>query len=135
MQRSRRGLSLKCSREVLIPKEKDAANISQYCPRPPLNPEEKVFLSVIVKRIPTDLTAVGIMGFSGCLDHCSMAKPEKEDLHRIILDLHNAFGSLPHELLWATFSFSHIPKTITALVPGFEVLLLTPEFTYSWQGL
>lgn len=40
---------------VLIPKEKDAANISQYRPRAPLSPEEKVFFSVIAERIPTDL--------------------------------------------------------------------------------
>lgn len=118
-QRSRRGLSLKCGRGVWIPQEKDAANISQNCPRPPRNPEEKVFFSVTVKGIPTDLTEVGLMDSSGGLDHSSMAKPEKKDLHMIFLVLNNAFGSIPHELLWAAFSFFYIPKTITALVESF----------------
>lgn len=81
-QRSRRGLSLKCGRGVWIPQEKDAANISQNRPRPPRNPEEKVFFSVTVKGIPTDLTEVGLMDSSGGLDHSSMAKPEKKDLHK-----------------------------------------------------
>lgn len=55
----------------------------------------------------------------------------------IFLDLNNAFGFIPHDLLWAAFSCSQIPKTIAALVESydqdFEFCSSTPEFTYSWH--
>jgi len=33
-----------------------------------------------------------------------------------ILDLANAYGSVPHELLWAAFDFFRIPMSITPIL-------------------
>lgn len=138
---------------VLIPKEKDAADINQFRPICLLNVEGKIFFSVIAQRLSTYLernkyvdTSVqkaGIPGSSGCLEHTSMiwqqiqeAKKAKRDLHVTFLDLANAFGSVPHNLLWESFKFFHVPPSITTLVKSyFEDLQLcfsTPDFTTSW---
>lgn len=139
---------------VLIPKEKDATDISQFRPICLLNVEGKIFFSVIAQRLSTYLeknkyvdTSVqkaGIPGFSGCLEHTSMiwhqiqaAKKDKRDLHVIFLDLANAFGSVPHNLLWESFNFFHIPSSITTLVKAYfedlQLCFTTSDFTTSWQ--
>ncbi|KAJ8412701.1 hypothetical protein AAFF_G00116520 [Aldrovandia affinis] len=108
-------------------------DISQIRPICLLNVEGKLFFSIVARRLSTCLernkyvdTSVqkaGIPGFSGCLEHTSMiwhqiqaAKKDKRDLHIIFLDLANAFGSVPHELLWESFNFFHVPEPITTLV-------------------
>ncbi|KAL6484312.1 hypothetical protein MHYP_G00063570 [Metynnis hypsauchen] len=96
--------------------------------------------------VNTSVQKAGISGFSGCLEHASLiwhqiqaAKLEKRELHAIFLDLANAFGSVPHELLWTAFRFFNIPDTITTLVKAYfqdlQLCFSTPEFTTSWQHL
>ncbi|KAE8284702.1 hypothetical protein D5F01_LYC16135 [Larimichthys crocea] len=141
---------------ILIPKEKDATNISQFHPIALLNVEGKIFLGVIAQRmaeylhrneyVDTSVQKAGISGFSGCLEHASMiwhqiqmAKLEKRNLHAIFLDLANAFGSVPHELLWTALKFFNVPDTITTLVMDYfqdlQFCFTMPEFTTSWQHL
>jgi hypothetical protein len=121
---------------VLIPKEKDAVNISQFRPISLLNVEGKIFFSVIAQRmaeylqrnayVEKSVQKAEISGFSGCLEQSSMiwhqiqmAKVEKRDLHVVFLDLANSFGSVSHELLWSAFRFFHITDTITTLVKSY----------------
>lgn len=139
---------------VLIPKEKDATDISQFRPICLLNVEGKIFFSVIARRlsnyleknkyIDTSVQKAGIPGFSGCLEHTSMiwhqiqaAKRDKRDLHVIFLDLANAFGSVPHNLLWESFNFFHVPSSITSLVKAYftdlQLCFTTGKFITSWQ--
>lgn len=54
-----------------------------------------------------------------------MAKKEKKDLHVVFLDLSNAFGSVPHEMLWTAFNFFQVPEGITRLVKAYFQDLLT----------
>jgi len=55
--------------------------------------------------IDTSVKKAGIPGFSGCLEHdviwprIKSAKKERKELHVTFLDLANAYGSVPHELL------------------------------------
>ena len=67
------------------------------------------------------------------------AKKDKRDLYVIFLDLANAFGSVPHELLWESFNFFHVPKPITTLVKAYfqdlQLCFTTPDFTTTWQRL
>lgn len=115
---------------VLIPKEKDASNIDQFRQINLLNVEGKVFFSIVAKRmttylklnnlIDTSVQKAGIPGFSECLEHTSMiwhqiqsAEREGRDLHILFLDLANAFGSVPHSLIWATSSTSQVPSLET----------------------
>lgn len=139
---------------VLIPKEKDATDIGQFRPICLLNVEGKIFFSVIARRlstyleknkyIDTSVQKAGIPGVSGCLEHTSMiwhqiqaAKKDKRDIHVIFLDLANAFGSVPHNLLWESFNFFHVPASVTNLVKAYfedlQLCFTTADFTTSWQ--
>ena len=141
---------------VLIPKEKYSTDIDQFRPISLLNVEGKIFFSVIAQRVSsylernnlvdTTVQKAGIPGFSGCLEHTSMiwhqiqtAKKEKSDLHVVFLDLANAFGSVPHSFLWASFDFFRIPETIKHLVKSYfedlQLCFTTPDFTTTWHRM
>ena len=107
---------------IMIPKEKESSLLSQFRTISLLNVEGKIFFSIVAQRlasylernhlIDTTVQKAGIPGFAGCIEHTSMiwhqiqlAKREKRDLHVIFLDLANAFGSVPHSLIWSAFDF------------------------------
>jgi len=58
-------------------------------------------------------------------------------MHVTFLDLANAYGSVPHELLWAAFDFFRVSMSITNLLnPYFgdlQFYFSTPEFSTTWQ--
>lgn len=98
----------------MIPKEKNSSKIHKFHQISLLNMDGKFFFSVVAQRlsaflqknnyVDTSVQKAGIKGFSGCLEHViwhqiQMAKKEKKELHMVFLDLANAFGSVPHELL------------------------------------
>lgn len=126
---------------VLIPKDKDSENISQFRLMSLLNVEVKVFFRVIAKRLPGYLKRNSYLdtagqkagtvksGFSGCLKYSSMiwqqilmAKVGKKHLHVVFLDLANAFGSVPYSLLWTAFNFFYIPDSITTLMKSYFII-------------
>jgi len=47
------------------------------------------------------------------------AKKERKELQVTFLELANAYGSVPHELLWAAFDFFREPMSITNLVKAY----------------
>lgn len=76
--------------------------------------------------VDTSVQKAGISGFSGCLEHTNVswhqeqtAKKEKKDLYVVFLDLANAFGSVPHKVLWSSFNFFQVPEGITRLVKAY----------------
>ena len=88
----------------------------------------------------------GIPGFAWCLEHTSMiwhqiqtAKIEKKCLHVIFLDLANAFGSVPHSLIWRAFDYFRVPVVVVNLVRAYfqaiRLCLSTAGFTTGWQRL
>lgn len=83
---------------VLKPKEKGASDISQFRPICLLDVKGKIFFSIVAQR------------------QDSLAKKDKRDLHVVFLNLANAFGSIPHNFLWESFNFFHVPEHITTLV-------------------
>ena len=141
---------------ILIPKEKDSSEIGQFRQISLLNVEGKIFFSVVAHRlggylqrnnlIDTSIQKAGISGFSGCVEHASViwhqiqvAKKEGTDLHVVFLDLANAFGSVPHNLLWTAFNYFRVPPALTTLVKAYfqdvQLCVTTAEFTTSWQHL
>ena len=121
---------------ILIPKEKDSSEIGQFRQISLLNVEGKIFFSVAAQRlagylrknnlIDTSIQKAGIAGFSGCVEHASViwhqiqtAKKEGTNLHVVFLDLANAFGSVPHNLLWTAFDYFRVPTAFTTLVKGY----------------
>ncbi len=63
----------------------------------------------------------------------------KERLACVFLDLANAFGSVPHEVLWAAFNFFQVPEGITRLVKAYfqdlQFCITTQDSTTAWQHL
>lgn len=140
---------------ILIPKEKNSS-ISQFRQISPLNVEGKIFFSVLAQRlstflqrnnyIDTSVQKAGIQGFSGSLEHASIiwhqiqtAKKERRDLHVVFLDLANAFGSVPHEILWMAFNYFSVPNHITGLVKTYfqdlQFCVTAENTTTAWQHL
>ena len=141
---------------ILIPKEKDSSEIGQFRQISLLNVEGKIFFSVVAHRmagylrrnnlIDTSIQKAGISGFSGCVEHASViwhqiqvAKKEGKDLHVVFLDLANAFGSVPHNLLWTALDYFKVPAALTNLVRAYfkdvQLCVTTAEFTTAWQHL
>ena len=141
---------------ILIPKEKNSSTIDQFRQISLLNVEGKIFFSVVARRlsafllannfVDTSVQKAGISGFSGCLEHTNViwhqvqtAKKEKKDLHVVFLDLANAFGSVPHEILWTAFNFFHVPEGITRLVKAYfqdlQFCVTAQASTTAWQHL
>ncbi|KAK7886737.1 hypothetical protein WMY93_026358 [Mugilogobius chulae] len=141
---------------VLIPKEKDSTTIDQFRHISLLNVEGKIFFTILARRlalflekneyIDTTVQKAGISGFSGCLEHTSMiwhqiqkAKRESKDLHVVFLDLANAFGSVPHKIIWTALNYFNVPRTITTLIQSFfrdiQLCLTTEQYTTAWQSL
>ncbi|KAL7852846.1 hypothetical protein SRHO_G00186310 [Serrasalmus rhombeus] len=88
----------------------------------------------------------GVGGFSECLEYTSIiwhqlqsSKREKKDLHVVFLDLANAFGSVPHRILWTAFAFFQVPDNITNLVQAYfrdiQFCMTMHESTTAWQQL
>lgn len=67
------------------------------------------------------------------------AKKEQRDLHVIFLDLANAFGSVPHKVLWTAFTYFGVPNHITELVKNyfhyFQFCVTVENNTAAWQHL
>lgn len=94
--------------------------------------------------IDTTVQKAGIPGFSGYLEHATMiwhqiqaAKKEGRDLHVVFLDLANAFGSVPHNLLWTAFTYFGIPEAnlVQAYFQDIQLCLSTEDFTTAWQPM
>lgn len=141
---------------ILIPKKNNSSDISQFRQISFLNVEGKIFFSVVARRLTTYLEKnhfidtlvqkAGVPGFPGCVEHFSMiwhqvqaTKRDGRDLHVVFLDLANAFGLVPHNILWAAFSYFEVPEAITALVKAYfvelQICLATTEYTTAWQHL
>ncbi|KAM4567620.1 uncharacterized protein V3H82_011871 [Fundulus diaphanus] len=143
-------------RGILIPKEKGSSEIDQFRQISLLNVEGKIFFSVVAHRlasylqrnnlIDTSIQKAGISGFSGCVEHASiiwhqiqLARKDGTDLHVVFLDLANAFGSVPHDLLWTAFDYFRVPSALTTLVKAYfqdiQLCVTTAEYTTKWQHL
>ncbi|GFO23891.1 reverse transcriptase [Plakobranchus ocellatus] len=115
---------------VYIPKEQDSKGINQFRPISLLNVEGKIFFSIIASRLTKYLTENGYINISvqkggipevsGCLEHATMiweaiqsATSEKLNLHVVWLDLANAYGSIPHEMIQLALRVYHVPDDYT----------------------
>ena len=141
---------------VYIPKEQDSSSINQFRPISLLNVEGKIFFSVMASRLSTFLLENnyldvsvqkgGIPGVPGCLEHATMiwdsiqkAKSNRRNLDVVWLDLANAYGSVPHEMIQMSLKAYHVPENIRKMLDryfgGFTMRFSTKEYTTNWVNL
>ena len=141
---------------VYLPKEKDAASIPQFRPISTLNVGGKVFIGILARRtmnylqanefINEEVQKAGLPGVPGCIEHVSTiwnaiqkAKKDKTDLSVVWLDLANAYGSVPHSILFKAMEHFHIPECVRLLMKNyygnFQMRFSTQEFTTDWHAL
>ena len=121
---------------VYIPKERNSTEINQFRPISLLNVEGKIFFPVMAScltkyftengYIKTSVQKGGIPGVSGCLEHATMIweaiqreKSEKLNLDVIWLDLANAYGSVPHQVIQLALSMYHVPEDIQVMLDDY----------------
>ncbi|KAJ8349047.1 hypothetical protein SKAU_G00276360 [Synaphobranchus kaupii] len=96
-------------------------------------------------KVERDFRA-GVPGFPGCVEHSAViweqiqrARREKSDLHVVWLDLANAYGSVPHQLINFALEFFHTPNCIKDLVAKYfadlQMCCAHQDFTTGWQQL
>ena len=136
--------------EFIYPRSK--TEINQFRPISLLNVEGKIFFSVMATRltkygyINTSVQKGGIPGVSGCLEHATMiweailrAKSEKLNLDVIWLDLANAYGSVPHQMIQLALRMYHVPENIQVMLDdyfsGFRMKFSTNNYTTDWINL
>ena len=139
---------------TFIPKEDGAESIEKYRTISLLNVEGKLFFSLKADRITkflmsnnyidTSIQKGGIPGISGCLEHTAIlsqlireAKAEKKNLVVTWLDIANAYGSIPHNIIQIALEKAHIPERTRQLVKSYysnaKIRFTTRNFTTDWQ--
>lgn len=141
---------------VYLPKEAEAEDIGQFRPISLLNVDGKIYMGILAKRtvnylqtngyIDESVQKAGIPGIPGCIEHAfsiwdviQEAKTDNLDLSVVWLDLANAYGSVPHELLFTAMDHFHIPVKVKDLMRkyynNFTMRFTTAEFTTDWHRL
>ena len=96
--------------------------------------------------INTSVQKGGIPGISGCLEHATIiweaiqrAKSEKLNLDIIWLDLANAYGSVPHQMIQLALRMHHVPEDIQVMLDDyfrdFWMRFSTNSYTIDWINL
>ncbi|XP_052271754.1 uncharacterized protein LOC127872461 [Dreissena polymorpha] len=96
--------------------------------------------------INTSVQKGGVPGFSGCIEHTSAitqlineAMKGRKDLTVVWLDLANAYGSIPHQLIYTALRHyhvdGHIQKIITSYLDGIKLRFTVGDQLTRWQKL
>ena len=141
---------------VWIPKEEMSSNIDQFRIISLLDTECKIFFGMISRRltnfllsnnyIDTSVQKGGVPGMPGCIEHTGVvtqlikeAKENKEDLSVLWLDLANAYGSMPHELIDEALKRHHVPSEVRLLIAdyynGFFQRVSSGTVTSDWHRI
>ncbi|XP_035691401.1 uncharacterized protein LOC118426238 [Branchiostoma floridae] len=148
--------SWKKAEGVFCPKQENSLKIDQFRTISLLSVECKIYFAILAKRllhfmlrnnyIDTSVQKGGVPGFSGCLEHTSIltqliqeAKTEKKDLSVVWLDLENAYGSVPHQLIKMALNKCHVPqqacRVISQYLDGLQIRFTVNGNTTAWQSL
>ena len=141
---------------IFTPKERNSKTVNQFRTILLLNVEGKIFFAILAKRLTSFLTGNpyidtsvqkgGVPGFSGCVEHTSAitqliheAKKGRKDLTVVWLDLANAYGSIPHQLIYKALQHyhvdGHIQKIITSYLDGIQLRFTVGDQLTRWQKL
>ena len=139
---------------IFIPKEDGATEVGKFRTISLLNVEGKLYFGLKSDRlldfllenhyIDKSIQKGGVPAVSGCLEHTAVlsqlireAKAGKKNLVITWLDIANAYGSIPHDLIQAALCQAHVPEVICALVESYynnmKMRFTTASFTTYWQ--
>ena len=89
-----------------------------------------------ILAINEEVQKTGLTGVPGCIEHVSTiwsaiqtAKKEKTNISVVWLDLTNAFGSVPHHILFKAMEHFHMPECIRSLMKMYLSLIHISEPT------
>ena len=135
---------------IFIPKEDGATSVEKFRTISLLNVEGKLYFALWSDRlvtytlsnkyIDTSIQKGGVPGVSGCMEHTAIlsqlireAKAEKKSLVVVWLDIANAYGSIPHNLIQIALRRAHAPEGFCKLVESYyadmNIRFTTKEFT------
>ena len=94
----------------------------------------------------TSIQKGGVPGVPGCIEHSSMiwvaiqrAKKRRLSLYVVWLDLANAYGSVPHQLIWKSLETHHVPRHVVQIIQTyfdeFVMRFSTKTYTTKWVPL
>ncbi|CAB4035547.1 Hypothetical predicted protein [Paramuricea clavata] len=121
----------KSSRTVLIHKKGDVSDVSNFRPIALMSCIYKLFMSVMAERLVNYSIENNLLSSSqksarpteGCYEHTFIlqslvldAKRHQKNLLLAWLDLRNAFGSVPHDVISVTLSHLGVPDSVVNLV-------------------
>ena len=97
------------------------------------------------RYLDTTIQKGGVAGVPGCIEHTTMiwesiqqARRNRLSLYVVWLNLANAYGSVPHQLLWKTLE-NHAPIPVINILQeyfrGFEMRFSTMAYTTKWIPL
>ena len=137
------------AKEIYIPKSKTPvnSNVKDFRPIALLNVEGKLLFSLISKRleahiitnnkfINTSIQKGCMEKVPGCWEHMSMvwsalkeARSNKTDLSTIWLDIANAYGSIPHRLIFFALERYGVPHSWISLIKNYYVGIYSKSFS------
>ncbi len=139
---------------IFIPKEENAKIVNKFRTISLLNVEGKLFFALKSDRITdfviknnfinTSIQKGGIPNVSGCIEHTAIlsqlineAKRNKSNLVVTWLDIANAYGSIPHNVISNALEAAHVPEKVRDLVSSYyskvNIRFSTNKFTTKWQ--
>ncbi len=139
---------------IFIPKEDGTTEVGKFRTISLLNVEGKLYFSHTADRImkyalmnqyiDKSVQKGGVPAISGCLEHTAVlsqlireAKARKKNLVITWLDIANAYGSIPHNLIQAALRQAYVPDEICKLVVSYysdvTMRFTTGHFTTEWQ--
>ena len=141
---------------IFIPKEDGAVKVEKFRTISFLNVEPKLSFGVLAKKminftlangyIDTAIQKGGVPGVSGCLEHTTVlsqlikeARTEKKNLVATWLDIADAYGSTPHQLIAIALRRAHVPEKVVEYIEDYykevSIRFTTDNFTTGWQQL
>ena len=121
----------KTSRTVLIHKKGDASDVSNFRPIALMSCIYKLFMSIMANRLVNYSIDNNLLSSSqksarpteGCYEHTFIlqslvldAKRHQKNIFLAWLDLRNAFGSIPHDVITLSLSHLGVPDSVVNLV-------------------
>ena len=114
---------------IFIPKEDGAVKVEKFRTISFLNVEPKLSFAILAKKminftlqngyIDTAIQKGGVPGVSGCLEHTTIlsqlineARTERKNLVATWLDIADAYGATPHQLISIALRRAHVPEKV-----------------------